>query len=117
VKEDALMKTLKRDVAVAVACLFVSGTALAWQEGVIVDFGGQSYEGWSGIVQPATAGSQPQAGEPGCRPMGATGKCESAAPALSGAAVPERADCADTGVCPRDRDARETPSAAARLPY
>jgi hypothetical protein len=43
------MKTLNWKAGVIVAGLLLAGPAAAWDEGVIVDFGGQSYEGWSGI--------------------------------------------------------------------
>jgi hypothetical protein len=49
------MKTRNWKAGIVVAGLLLAGPAAAWEEGVIVDFGGQSYEGWSGITAPQPA--------------------------------------------------------------
>ncbi len=106
------MKTRKRNVAVAAACLLMSGTAAAWEEGVIVDFGGQSYEGWSGITQPAVPSHEARAGD--CRPAADTAGCEGALPVRGATSAAVAAPCwplGDTGSCAPVHPAGDAPAA------
>lgn len=66
------MKARNWKAGLVVAGLLLAGPAAAWEEGVIVDFGGQTYEGWSGITAPQPA-PVPAAGAAVCRPFTAEG--------------------------------------------
>ena len=84
-------------VAIVVGGLLLGSRAFAWEEGVIVDFGGQSYEGWSGISQPATPG--PRASVSGNDALPVQGHVP-AAPETKCRATGDGSNCAPA----RDRD-------------